>query len=289
MIGSSELIINPDGSIFHLHLRPEQLADRVILVGDPGRVEIVAEHFQKKEFKIQNREFVSITGTCNGRRLTVLSTGIGSDNIDIVMNELDALVNIDFEKREIREERRSLSIVRIGTTGVLSDDDSLSDYILSKKAIGFDGLLNYYIGRERVTDSDFEHQLKSHLNWNPLLASPYVVDCSASLFDKIYRKEFSGGVTISAPGFYGPQGRILRLDVIDPEINKKIRSFSYNDYKITNYEMECSAVYGLSALMGHEALTACLAITNRIRNKAQVDYRKKMDDLIQLILKSLTS
>jgi len=289
MIGSSELIINPDGSIFHLHLRPEQIADHVILVGDPGRVDLVAEHFQKKESKIQNREFVSITGTCNNRRLTAISTGIGTDNIDIVMNELDALVNIDFETREIREKRRSLNIVRIGTTGALSDDVVLNEYIISKKAIGFDGLLNYYAGRESITDSDFEHQLKNHLNWNPLLASPYVVDCSASLFEKINCKKFSSGVTISAPGFYGPQGRVLRLEIVDPDINKKIQSFSYNDYKITNYEMECSAVYGLSALMGHEALTACLIITDRINNKASMDYRKKMDDLVQLILKSITT
>lgn len=289
MIGSSELIINPDGSIFHLHLRPEQIAGHVILVGDPGRVDLVAEHFQKKEPRIQNREFVSITGTYNGQRLTVISTGIGTDNIDIVMNELDALVNIDFKTREIREKRRSLNIIRIGTTGALSDDIDLNDYIISKKAIGFDGLLNYYAGRERVTDSDFEHQLKNHLNWNPLLASPYVVNCSASLFEKIDSKKFSSGVTISAPGFYGPQGRVLRLEIIDPDINKKIQSFSYNNYKITNYEMECSAVYGLSALMGHEALTACLIITDRINNKANIDYRKKMDNLVQSVLKSITS
>lgn len=289
MIGSSELIINPDGSIFHLHIRPEQIADHVILVGDPGRVDLVAEHFQKKEPKIQNREFVSITGTCNGQRLTAISTGIGTDNIDIVMNELDALVNIDFKTREIRKKRRSLNIIRIGTTGALSDDIDLNDYIISKKAIGFDGLLNYYAGRERVTDSDFEHQLKNHLNWNPLLASPYVVNCSASLFEKIDNNKFSSGVTISAPGFYGPQGRVLRLEIIDPDINKKIQSFSYNNYKITNYEMECSAVYGLSALMGHEALTACLIITDRVNNKANINYREKMDNLVQSILKSITS
>jgi uridine phosphorylase len=289
MIGSSELIINPDGSIFHLHLRPEQIADHVILVGDPERTDLVAEHFQEKEPKIQNREFVSITGTCNNRRLTVISTGIGSDNIDIVMNELDALVNIDFETREVREERRSLNIIRIGTTGALSEDADLNEYILSKKAIGFDGLLNYYAGRESITDSDFENQLKNHLHWNPLLASPYVVDCSASLFEKINSKKFSSGVTISAPGFYGPQGRMLRLEIVDPDINKKIQSFSYNDYKITNYEMECSAIYGLSALMGHEAITACLIIANRINNKINIDYRRKMDDLIQLILKSITT
>ena len=289
MIGSSELIINPDGSIYHLHLRPEQIADHVILVGDPERVDLVARHFQEKGPKIQNREFVSLTGICNGQHLTVISTGIGTDNIDIVMNELDALVNIDFKTREIREERRALNIIRIGTTGALSDDADLNDYIISKKAVGFDGLLNYYAGRESITDADFEHQLKNHLNWNPLLASPYVVDCSASLFEKINSEKFSSGITISAPGFYGPQGRVLRLEIIDPDINKKIQSFSYNDYKIINYEMECSAVYGLSALLGHEALTACLIITNRINKKTNIDYHKKMDNLIQLILKNITT
>jgi uridine phosphorylase len=289
MIGSSELIINTDGSVFHLHLRPEQIADYVILVGDPGRVDLVAEHFQGKEPKIQNREFVSITGTCNGQRITVLSTGIGTDNIDIVMNELDALVNIDFETREIRDKQRSLNIIRIGTSGGLRDDLELNDYVLSRKAIGFDGLLNFYAGRKNISDADFEQQLKHHLDWNPLLTSPYVVDCSASLFKKIFTKEFSTGVTISAPGFYGPQGRVLRLDIVDPEINKKIESFSYNDNKITNYEMECSAIYGLSALMGHEALTACLIITDRLSKKANIDYHQKMENLIQLILERITA
>jgi len=289
MIGSSELIINPDGSIYHLHLRPEQIADHVLLVGDPGRVDLVAEHFQEKEPKIQSREFASVTGVYRGQRLTVISTGIGTDNIDIVMNELDALVNIDFKAREIREERRSLNIIRIGTTGALSDDTDGNDFIISKKAIGFDGLLNYYAGREAITDADFEHQLKSHLNWSPLLASPYVVDCSETLFKKIDSKEFTSGVTISAPGFYGPQGRILRLEILDPDINQKIRSFSYNDHRITNYEMECSAIYGLSALMGHEALTACLIITDRINKKANTDYHSKMNKLIQLILKRVTT
>lgn len=289
MIGSSELIINPDRSVFHLHLKPEQIADYVILVGDPARVDLVAEHFQGKELKTQNREFVSITGTCNGQRITVISTGIGTDNIDIVMNELDALVNIDFETREIKDKQRSLNIIRIGTSGGLRDDLDLNDYVISKKAVGFDGLLNFYKGRENITDADFEQQLKNHLNWNPLLASPYVVDCSASLFEKIFTKKFSSGVTISAPGFYGPQGRVLRLNIIDPDINKKIESFSYNDYKITNYEMECSAIYGLSALMGHEALTVCLIITDRLNKKANIDYHQKMEDLIQLILKRITT
>ncbi|MEL7587426.1 MAG: nucleoside phosphorylase [Prolixibacteraceae bacterium] len=289
MIGSSELVINPDGSVFHLHLKPEQIADYVILVGDPGRVDVVAEHFDTKEPKIQNREFASVTGTCGGQPMTVISTGIGTDNIDIVMNELDALVNIDFKTREISETRRSLNIIRIGTSGGIRDDLNLNDFVISRKAIGFDGLLNFYAGRENITDSDFEQQFKNHLDWNPILASPYVVDCSASLLEKILTTKFSTGVTISAPGFYGPQGRVLRLDILDPDINEKIKSFSYNDYKITNYEMECSAIYGLSALMGHEALTVCLIITDRLNKKANIDYHQKMESLIRLVLKRVTT
>ena len=284
MIGSSELIINQDGSIFHLHLKPGQVADQVILVGDPARVDLVAGYFQQKEFRIQNREFVSVTGTYNSMRVTVISTGIGTDNIDIVMNELDALVNIDFSSREVKEQKRSLRIIRLGTSGGLQKDLELNDFVISEKAIGFDGLLNFYADRAKIADADFEDHFKKHVEWNPLLTSPYVVDCSASLFKKINGKEFSTGVTISAPGFYGPQGRTLRLKTIDPEINKKIESFSYGDHKITNYEMECSAIYGLSALMGHEALTICLIIANRLKKEANNHYHSNMEKLIKLVL-----
>lgn len=289
MIGSSELIINPDGSVFHLHLKPEQVADTVILVGDPGRVDLVAEHLEKKEAKTQNREFASVTGRCHGQPVTVVSTGIGTDNIDIVLNELDALVNIDFKTREIKEKLRSLNIIRIGTSGSLSDQLDLNDFVVSRKAVGFDGLLNFYAGRGSVTDADLEYQLKNHLEWSPLLPSPYVVDCSASLFEKVKGSKISSGITVSAPGFYGPQGRVLRLDIADPEINKKISSFYYNDQRILNYEMECSAVYGLAALLGHQALTACLVITNRTEKKANIDYHGKMNTLIELVLNRLTS
>jgi len=284
MIGSSELIINQDGSIFHLHLKPGQVADQVILVGDPARADLVAGYFQQKEFRIQNREFVSVTGTYNNMRVTVLSTGIGTDNIDIVMNELDALVNIDFSNREVKEQKRSLKIIRLGTSGGLQKDLELNDFVISEKAIGFDGLLNFYADRGKIADTDFEDHFKKHVEWNPLLTSPYVVDCSASLFEKINGKEFSTGVTISAPGFYGPQGRTLRLKTVDPEINRKIESFSYGDHKITNYEMECSAIYGLSALMGHEALTICLIIANRLKKEANNHYHSNMEKLIKLVL-----
>ncbi len=289
MIGSSELIINQDGSIFHLHLKPEQIADHILLVGDPARVDLIAGYFQQREFRTQNREFISVTGTYNNKRITVLSTGIGTDNIDIVMNELDALVNIDFKTREIKENKRILKIIRIGTSGGLQKELELNDYVISQKAIGFDGLLNFYADRKKITDSDFEEHFKKHVDWNPLLTSPYVVDCSDSLFEKINGDEFSSGVTISAPGFYGPQGRILRLKTVDPEINKKIESFSYGDCKITNYEMECSAIYGLSALMGHEALTICLIIANRLKEEANNHYYDKMEKLIRLVLERITS
>ncbi|WP_423127334.1 nucleoside phosphorylase [Gaoshiqia sp. Z1-71] len=289
MIGPSELIINQDGSIFHLHLKPEQLADHVLLVGDPGRVEMISAFFSVVETEVRNREFVSVTGVYNNQRITVVSTGIGTDNIDIVMNELDALVNIDFKTREIKPVKRSLNIIRIGTSGGLQDFLDLNSFVLSEKAIGFDGLLNFYADRNLVSEADFENRFKAHVNWNPILTSPYVVNCSKTLYDKIANGEFTAGVTISAPGFYGPQGRVLRLEIIDPEINKKIESFSYGHYKITNYEMECSAIYGLAALLGHHALTVCLIIANRLSKNANGDYHKEMKKLIKLILDRLTS
>jgi len=288
MIDSSELILNSDGSVFHLHIKPEQLADNVILCGDPERVSMIADFFQTKEFKIQNREFVSVTGVYNHNRITVLSTGIGTDNIDIVLNELDALANIDFKTREIKEKKKSLNIVRIGTCGGLQKNLETNDYVISNKAIGFDGLLNFYKGRETVSDKDFENNFKKYVNWNSLLTTPYVVKCSPKLYKKINSDEFHSGVTISAPGFYGPQGRVLRLNIIDPDINKKIEAFSFKGEKIANYEMECSAIYGLSALLGHNALTVCMIIANRLKKNANTNYHDRMKNLVQLILNGLS-
>lgn len=288
MIGSSELIINSDGSVFHLHIKPEQVAGQVILVGDPGRVDLIGSFFSAIETRTQNREFVSLTGTYNKQRITVISTGIGTDNIDIVMNELDALVNIDFTTREEKEEKRSLNIVRIGTSGGLQPFLELNSFVVSEKAIGFDGLLNFYAGRNQISDLDFEQHFKTHLNWNPQLTSPYVVNSSDTLFKKFSQSDFTPGVTISAPGFYGPQGRVLRLPIADPDINKKIESFNYGDHKVTNYEMECSAIYGLAALMGHQALTVCLIIANRLSKQSNGDYHPKMKELIKLVLDKLT-
>jgi uridine phosphorylase len=287
MIGSSELIINKDGSIFHLHLKPEQIADYVLLVGDPARVELIASHFSNIEFKIKNREFVSTTGTYKNNRITVISTGIGTDNIDIVLNELDALVNIDLETKEVKEKKRSLKIIRIGTSGALQKDLPVNSFVLSRKAIGFDGLLNYYADRERICDMDFERTFIIHSDWNAQLGKPYVVDCSEQLYQRFNDPVFNDGVTISAPGFYGPQGRVLRLETADPCLNEKIERFYYNDFRITNYEMECSAIYGLSALLGHDALTVCLIIANRTTKQASENYHPHMEKLVRLVLDKL--
>ena len=287
-IAPSELILNADGSIFHLHLKPGQIANDVILVGDPGRVEMIADFFDEIEVKAQNREFVTITGRYKGKRITVLSTGIGTDNIDIVINELDALVNIDLGTREIKADKTSLNLIRIGTSGALQGDIPVDAFLVSRKAVGFDGLMNFYARREEIADIAFENAFKSYTNWNPLLASPYVVDCNEDLYNKITDGDFIPGITISAPGFYGPQGRELRLNIIDRQINDKIEAFRFNEMKITNYEMECSAIYGLSKLLGHQALTVCIIIANRISRDASSDYKPVMKRLVIKILDKLT-
>lgn len=286
-IEPSELILNADGSIYHLHLRPGQIAKDIILVGDPGRVEMIAEFFDEIEVSVRNREFVTITGKYHGHRITVLSTGIGTDNIDIVINELDALVNIDLETRQIKEKKISLNLIRIGTSGALQGDIPVDAFLVSRKAVGFDGLMNFYAGRVEICDQAFENAFKTFTNWNPLLASPYVVDCDDNLYRKIADHDFISGITISAPGFYGPQGRELRLNIVDRSINDKIESFRFNEMKITNYEMECSAIYGLSKLLGHQALTVCIIIANRITKDASIDYKPVMKRLVNRILERM--
>jgi len=289
MIQPSELIINADGSIFHLHLKPEQLADNVILVGDPGRVLLIGKLLENIEFQVQNREFVSITGKFNNHRITIVSTGIGTDNIDIVLNELDALANIDLTTREIKPVHRTLNLVRIGTSGGLQDYLDINSFVISKKAIGFDGLLNFYANRDKVSDLAFEQAFTQHTGWSEKHTSPYVVDCSEKLFARIHQGETVPGVTISAPGFYGPQGRVLRLPLADSALNEKIESFSFEGQKITNFEMECSAIYGLSRLLNHEALTVCLIIANRLAKKANDNYHDSMERMIKFVLERLTS
>ena len=282
----SELIINEDGSIFHLHVKPEQLADKVILVGDPGRVPTVASHFDTQECDISSREFRTITGTYKGKRITVVSTGIGCDNIDIVMNELDALANIDFNSRREKEKLRSLELVRIGTCGGLQPYTPVGTFICSVKSVGFDGLLNFYEGRNAVCDLPLERTLLNHLGWSGNLCAPapYVIDAHPELIERIAADDMVRGITVACGGFFGPQGRQLRIPLADPRQNEKIESFSYNGLQITNFEMESSALAGLARLMGHKATTCCMVIANRVAVEADPRYKNKIDDLIQLVI-----
>lgn len=280
----SELIINGDGSIFHLHLKPEHLADKIILVGDPGRVSLVASHFTDIEEEVENREFRTVTGRYKGKRITVQSTGIGCDNIDIVVNEMDALANIDFATRTEKPEFRQLTFVRIGTCGGLQMYTPTGTFVASQKSIGFDGLLNFYAGRNEVCDLEFEKAFKAHMNWNPQLCDPYTVDADKELLDRIAQDDMVRGVTIACGGFFGPQGRELRIPLADPKQNEKVENFIYDGLHITNFEMESSAVAGLSKLMGHKALTCCLVIANRRVKEANTGYKNTIDQLIVKVL-----
>lgn len=280
----SELIINGDGSIFHLHLKPEQLADKVILVGDPGRVDMVASHFETRECEIESREFHTVTGTYKSKRISCVSTGIGCDNIDIVLNELDALANIDFSTRTEKPNHRALTLVRVGTCGGLQFNTPTGTYVASVKSIGFDGLLNFYAGRDEASDLDFEHEFKTQVKWNEKLGNPYVATADIGLIDRIAADDMVRGVTIACGGFFGPQGRKLRLPLMDPDLNQKIEDFEYKGLKITNFEMESSALAGLSSLMGHKAMTCCMVIANRRAHKAEANYKNNIDGLIVRVL-----
>ena len=285
----SELIINSDGSVFHLHVKPEQLADKVILVGDPGRVALVASHFDTRECDIESREFHTITGTYKGKRITVISTGIGCDNIDIVMNEVDALANIDFNTREEHATLRQLEVVRIGTCGGLQLNTPAGTFICSEYSIGFDGLLNFYAGRNAVCDLQMERALLNHLGWsgNMCQPAPYVVAADKELVERIAKNDMVRGFTVACGGFFGPQGRELRIPLADPHQNEKIESFEYNGMRINNFEMESSALAGLAKLMGHKATTVCMVIANRRAQKADTGYKSHIDDLIKLVLERL--
>lgn len=289
MIKNSELILNRDGSIFHLHLKPEQIADTIILVGDPSRAETISAMFDKVEMTVRNREFLTSTGTYNNTRLTVLSTGIGTDNIDIVINELDALANIDLQTREVKPEKRSLRFVRVGTSGSLQADLCVNSWVVSRKSIGFDGMITFYENRQAVCDMAFEKAFRAFTGWHDDLPTPYVVDASDKLLSLFSEIKFSKGVNISAPGFYGPQGRVLRLPLAVPELNEKLEDFKYGDLRITNYEMESSAIYGLSRMLGHEALTICLIIANRVTREANENYYPEMEKLIRVVMDKLTA
>ncbi len=283
----SELIINSDGSCFHLHLRPEQLADRVILVGDPARVDTVAAHFDTRECEVSSREFHTVTGTYKGKRITCQSHGIGCDNIDIVMNELDTLANIDYETRTERTEHRTLTCVRIGTCGGLQPFTPTGCFVASVKSIGFDGLLNYYAGRNEVCDIQLEYAFKKHMAWNPLKGAPYVAISDADLVEQIAGDDMIRGYTVSCGGFYGPQGRQLRIPLEDPRQNEKIESFEYDGMHICNFEMESSALAGLASLLGHRAMTCCMVIANRYTQKMNTEYKNSIDTLIEKVLERI--
>ena len=283
----SELILNQDGSVFHLHIKPEQLAQKVILVGDPGRVSLVASHFTDIEMEVQSREFHSITGKYQGKRITVASTGIGCDNIDIVVNELDALVNIDFATRTEKAEKTSLEIVRIGTCGGLQEYTPVGTFIVSEKSIGFDGLLNFYAGRNEVCNLALEDAFTKHMHWNPQLCAPYVIEADEELTNRIGGDDMVHGITIACGGFYGPQGRQLRIPLADPDQNAKVESFEYEGMHITNFEMESSALAGLSKLLGHKATTCCMVIANRLIKEANTGYKSTIDNLIKEVLERI--
>lgn len=285
-IPSSELIINDDGSVFHLHLRAEELADIVVLVGDPGRVNLISEFFDSIEFRRESREFNSFTGLYKGKRMTVLSTGIGLGNIDITMSELDALANIDLKSRVVKSELRELTIVRFGTSGALQDDLQIGDLLFARTSIGFDGVLNYYADSEKICDKEFSESFEKYVGWSKRYPPTYAVDADEELFE-LFRDSTKEGVTIASPGFYAPQGRYLRLQPDDMELNSKIESFRFGDRRVTNYEMESSLIAGLARLMGHRAATVCTIIAQRTKGEANVDYKESIEKGIRVVLDKL--
>ena len=280
---SSELIINPDGSVYHLRLHPHEIAPLVLMVGDPMRVEVISSFFDSIEVKRQNREIITHTGMLAGKRISVMSTGMGTDNIDIVVNELDALVNIDFEKRAPKPTLTPLTLIRIGTSGSVQENIPVNQFIVSEYGIGIDTLLNYYTADSPLIDLVFGAEFIRQTAWDPDLGKPYAVKADASLL-KAFDKGFVKGVTVTAPGFYGPQGRLLRAPLAVPDLNEKIMKFEYRGYKVTNFEMETSAIYGLSAILGHRAITVCLAIANRVTGDFNPDYKIRMKEMITAIL-----
>ena len=285
-IPASELIINNDGSIFHLHVRPDQIATTILLCGDPKRVDLIASHFDTIECDISSREFHTITGTYRGKRLSCVSHGIGCDNIDIVVTELDALVNIDFATRQEKAEHTTLTLVRIGTSGGLQECSPVGSYVVAAKSMGFDGLLNYYEVPDGMFDLDIEEAFCNHVGWNRRLPAPYVVSADPELVNRIGH-DMVKGITIAAPGFYGPQGRYVRARPADMELNSKIQSFRYNEWQITNFEMESSALAGMSALLGHKAMTVCAIIAGRVSHNMNTEYKGSIEGLIKIVLERI--
>lgn len=287
VIPASELIINEDGSAFHIHLRPEQLRDNIIFVGDPGRVDMVASYFDSVDYDVMSREFHAIGGTYKGKPVMAISHGIGPDNIEIVLTELDALANIDFKTRKVKPEHRTLNIVRIGTSGSLQEDLHIGDFVIAEKGTGFDGILNFYAGRDAVCDLEFEKQFCEHTQWDESWAAPYTADADSELVEKIGRTDMIRGYTIAAVGFYAPQGREVRLKLADPHLNEKIESFRYRGRPITNFEMESACLQGLAKLLGHRAMTVCCIIAERRANNANTDYKPKVKQLVETVLERL--
>lgn len=285
-IPASELIINSDGSIFHLHVRPDQIATTILLCGDPKRVDLIASHFNTIECDISSREFHTITGTYRGKRLSCVSHGIGCDNIDIVVTELDALVNIDFATRQEKAEHTTLTLVRIGTSGGLQECSPVGSYVVAAKSMGFDGLLNYYEVPDGVFDLDLEAAFCKHVGWNRRLPAPYVVSADTELVNRIGH-DMVKGITIAAPGFYGPQGRYVRARPADMELNSKIQSFRHGEWQITNFEMESSALAGMSALLGHKAMTVCAIIAGRVSHNMNTNYQGSIEGLIKIVLERI--
>ena len=287
VIPPSELIINPDGSVFHIHLRPDQLTDNIILVGDPGRVDMVASFFDEQTFEVKSREFHTIGGTYKGKPIMCISHGIGPDNIDIVVTELDALANVDFTTREVKDTPRRLTMVRIGTSGALQPELTLGTPVIAQESIGFDGVLNYYAGRNAVSDLKFEKAFCDFVKWNPLWAKPYVVHADQELVDRIAGDDMVKGITISAVGFYGPQGRKVRLDLAHPDLNHLIEQFEYEGRHVTNYEMESAPLAGIGRLMGHRCMTVCSIIANRFTNVSNPNYKNGIKSLVETVLERI--
>ena len=283
----TELITNSDGSIFHLHLLPEDISDKIIIVGDPGRVEMLATLFDTIRLKKENREFRTVTGSYEGNELTVISSGIGTDNIDILINELDALVNINLQTGEVREDPVSLTLIRLGTSGGIRPDVPVGSCVLAETAIGFDGLIHFYEGYDWLLDNILASVLADYLEWPDTLSFPYAVNASRDLVDLFSKDDFIRGITVSAPGFYAPQGRKLRLNTFDGEINEKLANFSYRGRVISNYEMESSAIYGLSGLLGHKALTFCAVIGNRATGEFINNYQSLIMNIASRIMKTI--
>lgn len=284
IIPASELIINEDGSAFHIHLRPDQLRDNILLVGDPGRVTMVGSMFDSIDYDVQSREFHAIGGKYKGKDVMCISHGIGADNIEIVVTELDALANVDFKTRQVRPEHRTLNMVRVGTSGSILDELHIGDYVISQKAIGSDGILNFYAMRNVVCDLDFERKFTEHTGWLPIWAAPYIVDADPELVERIGRDDMVRGYTIAAVGFYAPQGRMVRVPLADPDLNEKILSFRFDGRPITNYEMESACLQGMAKMLGHRAMTVCCIIAERRASKANTDYKPRVRELLQTVL-----